>query len=197
MGTISIGVERSTRTLNLQISSSALVDPLEELSRLSLQTLKQLKLLPAMVLKSRELITLTMLLLKSLRKQRPSLNLMSGLLVFFSMFSCPDNFPSKEKPQKTKDNILQVRFKFEWLYKECTMEGTRLLMWIFKRQPIRRPTLEEVGVHRWMNPADYMLKKRQRARFPTNRIQKFARDYHKSRPMMDMDSQSFMARLLQ
>merc|ERR1719474_1049250 len=86
--TISIGVERSTLTLNLQISSSALVDPLEELSRLSLQTLKQLKLLPAMVLKSREHITLTMLLLKSLKKQRPSHNLMSGLLVFFSMFSC-------------------------------------------------------------------------------------------------------------
>ena len=37
----------------------------------------------------------------------------------------------------------------------------------------------------------------QRARFPTNRIQKFSREYHKSRPMMDMDSQSFMARLLQ
>merc|ERR1712001_423448 len=102
-----------------------------------------------------------------------------------------------ETPEESKDNILRVQFKFEWLYKECTMEGTRLLMWIFKRQPIRRPTLEEVGAHRWVNPADYMLKKRQRARFPTNRIQKFARDYHKSRPMMDMDSQSFMARLLQ
>merc|ERR1711862_243734 len=87
-----------------------------------------------------------------------------------------------ETPEETKDNILQVRFKFEW---------------IFKRQPIRRPTLEEVGAHRWVNPADYMLKKRQRARFPTNRIQKFAHDYHKSRPMMDMDSQSFMARLMQ
>merc|ERR1739844_285098 len=102
-----------------------------------------------------------------------------------------------ETPEESKDNILRVQFKFEWLYKECTMEGTRLLMWIFKRQPIRRPTLEEVGAHRWVNPADYMLKKRQRARFPTNRIQKFSRDYHKSRPMMDMDSQSFMARLLQ
>merc|ERR1712039_1117173 len=45
--------------------------------------------------------------------------------------------------------------------------------------------------------ADYMLKKRERARFPTNRIQKFSKDYHKSRPCMDMDSQSFMARLLQ
>merc|ERR1712098_615242 len=102
-----------------------------------------------------------------------------------------------ETPEETKDNILNIKFKFEYLYKECTMEGTRLLMWVFKRKPIRRPTLEEVGAHRWVNPADYMLKKRQRARFPTNRIQKFARDYHKSRPMMDMDSQSFMARLLQ
>merc|ERR1712198_151783 len=102
-----------------------------------------------------------------------------------------------ETPEETKDNILQVRFKFEWLYKECTMEGTRLLMWIFKRKPHARPSLEEVGAHRWTNPADYMLKKRERARFPTNRIQKFSKDYHKSRPCMDMDSQSFMARLLQ
>merc|ERR1712241_670687 len=101
-----------------------------------------------------------------------------------------------DTPEETKENILNVKFKFEYLYKECTMEGTRLLMWIFKRQPIRRPTLEEVGAHRWMNPADYMLKKRERARFPTNRIQKFSKDYHKSRPAMDMDSQSFMSRLL-
>merc|ERR1712113_579281 len=68
-----------------------------------------------------------------------------------------------ETPEETKENILRVRFKFEWLYKECTMEGTRLLMWIFKRLPYKRPTLEEVGSHRWMNPADYMLKKRERA----------------------------------
>merc|ERR1712242_550791 len=101
-----------------------------------------------------------------------------------------------ESPEETKDNILQVRFKFEYLYKECTMEGTRLLMWIFKKAPIRRPSLEEVGAHRWMNPADYMLKKRERARFPTNRIQKFCQEYHKSRPMMDVDAQSFMSRVL-
>merc|ERR1712080_588109 len=102
-----------------------------------------------------------------------------------------------ETPEETKDNILRVQFKFEWLYKECTMEGTRLLMWIFKRKPHARPSLEEVSAHRWTNPADYMLKKRERARFPTNRIQKFCKDYHKSKPAMDMDSQSFMARLLQ
>ena len=101
-----------------------------------------------------------------------------------------------ETPEETKDNILNIKFKFEYLYKECTMEGTRLLMWVFKKAPIRRPSLEEVGAHRWMNAADYMLKKRERARFPTNRIQKFSKDYHKSRPAMDMDAQSFMSRIL-
>merc|ERR1712233_31492 len=122
---------------------------------------------------------------------------MSGPLVSSSTSLC-QAFPFKgETPEESKDNILRVQFKFEWLYKECTMEGTRLLMWIFKRKPHARPSLEEVGPHRWTNPADYMLKKRERARFPTNRIQKFSKDYHKSRPCMDMDSQSFMARLLQ
>ena len=101
-----------------------------------------------------------------------------------------------ESPEETKDNILNVKFKFEYLYKECTMEGTRLLMWVFKKAPIKRPSLEEVGAHRWMNAADYMLKKRERARFPTNRIQKFCAEYHKSRPSMDMDAQSFMSRIL-
>ena len=38
-------------------------------------------------------------------------------------------------PEETKDNILSVRYKFEWLYNEVTMEATRLLMWIFKRAP--------------------------------------------------------------
>merc|ERR1712048_657695 len=47
-----------------------------------------------------------------------------------------------ESPEETKDNILNVKFKFEYLYKECTMEGTRLLMWVFKKAPIRRPSLE-------------------------------------------------------
>ena len=38
-----------------------------------------------------------------------------------------------DNAEETKDNITSVRFKFEWLYKETTMEATRLLMWIFKR----------------------------------------------------------------
>ena len=40
-----------------------------------------------------------------------------------------------ETAEETRDNILGVRFRFEWLHKEVTMEATRLLMWIFKRGP--------------------------------------------------------------
>ena len=40
-----------------------------------------------------------------------------------------------ESAEETRENIVNVRFKFEWLYKEVTMEATRLLMWIFKRAP--------------------------------------------------------------
>ena len=88
------------------------------------------------------------------------------------------------------------RFKFEWLYKETTMEATRLLMWIFKRSPWKRPSLEEAQAHRWLNPVDYMAKKRERAYFPSNRIQKFAREYHRSRPQMDLDGASFFSKLV-
>merc|ERR1711971_535819 len=101
-----------------------------------------------------------------------------------------------ESPEETKDNILNVKFKFEYLYKECTMEGTRLLMWIFKRGPWKRPLLEEVQNHRWLNPSDYMFKKRERAHFTTNRIQKFAAEYQRSRPMMEVDSATFISKLM-
>ncbi len=101
-----------------------------------------------------------------------------------------------ETSEETRDNILNVRFKFEWLYKETTMEATRLLMWIFKRSPFKRPSLEEAAAHRWLNPVDYMSKKRQRAAFPTNRIQKFAREYHRSRPQMELDGASFFSKLM-
>merc|ERR1712201_44517 len=90
----STGEERSTLTLSLPTFLSALEDPLADLSKSNLPTLKQPRLLPAMELRSRAHITLTMLLLRSLRRLRPILNLMSGLLVSSSMSSCLDNFHS-------------------------------------------------------------------------------------------------------
>merc|ERR1719273_2765362 len=101
-----------------------------------------------------------------------------------------------ESADESKTNILDVKFKFEWLYNEVTMEATRLLMWIFKRAPWKRPTLDEVCAHRWLNPSDYMLKKRERAHFTTNRLQKFAAEYHRSRPHTEVDSATFISKLL-
>merc|ERR1719188_1028285 len=101
-----------------------------------------------------------------------------------------------ESAEETKSNILDVKFKFEWLYNEVTMEATRLLMWIFKRAPWKRPSLEEVQNHRWLNPSDYMFKKRERAHFTTNRIQKFAAEYQRSRPQMEVDSATFISKLM-
>jgi serine/threonine protein kinase len=101
-----------------------------------------------------------------------------------------------ESAEETKANILDVKFKFEWLYNEVTMEATRLLMWMFKRTPWKRPLLEEVQNHRWLNPSDYMFKKRERANFTTNRIQKFAAEYHRNRPHMEVDSASFISKLM-
>merc|ERR1712110_778041 len=103
-------------------------------------------------------------------------------------------FKGETGPEETKENILSVKFKFEWLYKEVTMEATRLLMWIFKRAPWKRPTLEEVINHRWLNSADYMLKKRARAKFTGSRIQKFSREYHSSRSQMEMDGETFFSK---
>merc|ERR1711862_576440 len=180
----STGVARSTSTWNHPTSLSALADLLEDPSRSSLPTLRLHRLLPAMELRSREHTTLTMLLPRSSRRPKPILSLMFGLLVFFSMSSCLDNFHSRESLPRRPRTTSSMSSSSLSMYKECTMEGTRLLMWVFKKAPIRRPSLEEVGAHRWMNAADYMLKKRERARFPTNRIQKFAKDYHKSRPAM-------------
>merc|ERR1712086_373198 len=101
-----------------------------------------------------------------------------------------------ETAEETKSNILDVKFKFEWLYNEVTMEATRLLMWIFKRGPWKRPLLEEVQNHRWLNPSDYMFKKRERAHFTTNRIQKFAAEYQRSKPQMEVDSATFISKLM-
>ena len=36
---------------------------------------------------------------------------------------------------ETRQNILFVRFRFEYLYREITTEATRFLMQIFKRAP--------------------------------------------------------------
>merc|ERR1712110_1124033 len=151
------GAARSTSTKSLPTSSSALVGLSAGPCRSSLLILRQHRLLPATGHRLREHTTSTMLPPRLSRRQRPILSLTSGPWACFSTSSCPVSCHLRVSLQRRPKNILNVKFKFEYLYKECTMEGTRLLMWVFKKAPIRRPTLEEIGAHRWMNSADYML----------------------------------------
>ena len=42
---------------------------------------------------------------------------------------------SGENDEETQQNITYVRFRFEPLYKEISMEATRFIMLVFKRSP--------------------------------------------------------------
>ncbi|XP_049307131.1 obscurin isoform X3 [Bactrocera dorsalis] len=77
----------------------------------------------------------------------------------------------------TKQNISFARYRFENLYKEVTPEGTRFIMFLFKRHPTKRPYSEDCLEHRWLMSSDYMIKKRERAVFLGNRLKEFADMY--------------------
>ncbi|XP_055610566.1 obscurin isoform X4 [Uranotaenia lowii] len=79
---------------------------------------------------------------------------------------------------ETRSNISFVRYRFEYLFKEVTQEATRFLMLIFKRAATKRPSVEECFEHRWLVHTDFMIKKRERAIFPGNRLKDFSEQYH-------------------
>ncbi|XP_011291978.1 obscurin isoform X5 [Musca domestica] len=79
---------------------------------------------------------------------------------------------------ETKQNIAYVRYRFENLFSEVTPEATRFIMFLFKRQPHKRPYTEDCQEHRWLMSSDYMVKKRERAHFLGNRLKEFSDEYH-------------------
>ncbi|ODM95048.1 Muscle M-line assembly protein unc-89 [Orchesella cincta] len=79
-----------------------------------------------------------------------------------------------ENEDETKQNILFVRFRFEHLYKDLSQEVTRLIMLIFKRSPMKRPSAEECFEHRWFHPTESLTKKRQKVVFPVDKLQAYA-----------------------
>ncbi|XP_073813115.1 obscurin isoform X2 [Musca autumnalis] len=79
---------------------------------------------------------------------------------------------------ETKQNIAYVRYRFENLFGEVTPEATRFIMFLFKRQPHKRPYTEDCQEHRWLMSSDYMVKKRERAHFLGNRLKEFSDEYH-------------------
>jgi len=85
---------------------------------------------------------------------------------------------------ETRLNVTYVRYRFEPLYKEISMEATRFLMLLFKRCPGKRPSAEETLEHRWLQPSEHMLKKRERASFFGNRLKEYTEEYHKQRRLV-------------
>lgn len=72
--------------------------------------------------------------------------------------------------EETKANITFERYRFEHLYKGVSPELTRFLLFVFKRTPNKRPTVEECYEHRWLQATDFMIKKREHVRFNTQKI---------------------------
>jgi len=91
---------------------------------------------------------------------------------------------SGKTDDETRLNITYVRYQFEPLYKEISMEATRFLMLLFKRCPGKRPSAEETLEHRWLQPSEHMLKKRERASFFGNRLKEYTEEYHQQRRLV-------------
>ncbi|XP_071523603.1 protein Obscurin-like isoform X2 [Panulirus ornatus] len=86
-----------------------------------------------------------------------------------------------EDDEETKENIQFVRYRFERLGSNTSQEAIRFLMLIFKRDPSKRPTVEECKDHRWLVESDFMAKKRERATFFGSRLKDYDMTYHKAR----------------
>ncbi|XP_043515960.1 obscurin isoform X5 [Frieseomelitta varia] len=99
-------------------------------------------------------------------------------------------------PDETRQNILFVRYRFEHLYKELSQEATRFLMLVFKRAPSKRPMVEECHEHRWLQLSDFMIKKRERAVFLSNRLKEYSEEYHEEKSKIASENQSLASESL-
>ncbi|XP_035730757.1 obscurin-like isoform X6 [Vespa mandarinia] len=97
---------------------------------------------------------------------------------------------------ETRQNILFVRYRFEYLYKEISQEATRFLMLVFKRAPNKRPMAEECHEHRWLLPSEFMIKKRERSVFLGNRLKEYNTEYHEEKEKLASESQSLASESL-
>ncbi|XP_031365474.1 obscurin isoform X3 [Apis dorsata] len=119
---------------------------------------------------------------------------MVGVLMYI-LLSGISPFRGKD-PDETRQNILFVRYRFEYLYKELSQEATRFLMLVFKRAPSKRPLVEECHEHRWLQPSDFMIKKRERAVFLGNRLKEYNEQYHEEKLNIASQNQSLASESL-
>ncbi|CAK9822500.1 Unc-89 [Anthophora retusa] len=119
---------------------------------------------------------------------------MVGVLMYV-LLSGISPFRGKD-PDETRQNILFVRYRFEYLFKELSQEATRFLMLVFKRAPCKRPLVEECHEHRWLQSSDFMIKKRERAVFLGNRLKEYNEEYHEEKLKIASESQNLASESL-
>jgi len=81
--------------------------------------------------------------------------------------------------EETNENIQYVRYRCDYLH--CSQEAVRFVMLILKRDPSKRPSLEDLREHRWMLENEFMAKKRDRAMLSGTRLRDHDEKYHKER----------------
>ncbi|KAG7177807.1 Obscurin-like 6 [Homarus americanus] len=110
----------------------------------------------------------------------PNSDIWSLGVVTYLLLSGVSAFKGDDEDE-TKENIQFVRYRFEHLGSNTTQEAIRFLMLIFKRDPSKRPTVEECREHRWLTENDFMSKKRERANFYGSRLREYDLAYHRAR----------------
>ncbi|XP_035216758.1 obscurin-like isoform X2 [Stegodyphus dumicola] len=99
-----------------------------------------------------------------------------GVLTYI-LLSGVSPFLGKDE-EETKENVTFVRYHFEHLHSNVTSEVTRFLLNIFKQCPIKRLTIDECLEHKWLAPSEYMIMKRESARFLPDKLAAFAKKFH-------------------
>ena len=100
----------------------------------------------------------------------------------FLSFRLGGSSPFRGKDEEeTIENVTYVRYHFDNLNPDVTSEATRFLLNIFKQCPIKRLTIDECLEHKWLQPSEYMIMKRESARFLPDKLAAFARKFHMER----------------
>ncbi|XP_047481491.1 obscurin-like [Penaeus chinensis] len=114
------------------------------------------------------------------QKAFPSSDIWSLGALIYLLLSGKSAFGGVDE-EDTHQNILHVRYRYEHLGSNTTQEAIRFLMLIFKRDPSKRPTLDDCREHKWLVENDYIVKKRERATFFGSQLRDFDLSYHKER----------------
>ncbi|XP_064598573.1 obscurin-like isoform X2 [Liolophura sinensis] len=86
-----------------------------------------------------------------------------------------------ETDLETFANIAYIRYDAQDLYENVTKEGLKFIYDLLKRLPRNRLGVEECLDHKWLQLTPNMVKARQEAVFLSNKLRRYAKDYHQKR----------------